>query len=52
MEEFRHTPLIPISEKAMADYRRRLEEYHRGGLFFEVKKDTLLNYGEGYFVFC
>ncbi len=44
VEEFRHTPLIPISEKRMAEHKEKLEAYHRGGLYFEVKKETIANY--------
>jgi len=44
IEEFRHTPLIPISEKIMEEHKKKLEEYHRGGLYFEVKKETVANY--------
>lgn len=29
IEEFRHTPLIPIADSAMRKYKEMLEEYHR-----------------------
>eukprot|EP01017_Pseudomicrothorax_dubius_P042843 TRINITY_DN704_c0_g1_i16.p1 TRINITY_DN704_c0_g1~~TRINITY_DN704_c0_g1_i16.p1 ORF type:complete len:304 (-),score=70.71 TRINITY_DN704_c0_g1_i16:63-974(-) len=44
IEEFRNTPLIPISDKQMSDFQKRLENYHRGQFFFEVKKDTIYTY--------
>jgi len=44
VEEFRHTPLIPISERRMDEHKKKLEEYHRSGLYFEVKKETIANY--------
>jgi len=38
-EEFRHTPVIPISEKDLAEYKKKIEEANRKGYYFEVKKD-------------
>jgi hypothetical protein len=29
VEEFRNTPIIPISESAMKKHKEKLEEYHR-----------------------
>lgn len=37
IEEFRHTPLIPISEQAMQKHKEMLEEYHRRQFVFEIK---------------
>ena len=39
VEEFRHTPLIPISDRQMKDFNERVEMYHRKGFFFEIKKE-------------
>ncbi len=45
IEEFRHTPVIPISEKDLKDYKKKIEDKNRMGVFFEVKKQTLYYYG-------
>ena len=45
MEEFRNTPVIPISEKDLADHRRKVEEANRKGYYVEIKKDTIYFYG-------
>ena len=44
IEEFRHTPLIPVSQKQMKEFLERVLAYHRRGFFFEVKKETIMNY--------
>lgn len=44
IEEFRNTPLIPISDRAMRDHKEMLERYHRSGFMFEIKKEALINY--------
>lgn len=41
VEEFRHTPVIPISEKDLADYKKKVEEANRKGWYLEFKKDQL-----------
>ena len=41
VEEFRHTPVIPISEKDLADYKKKVEEANRRGYTFELKKDSI-----------
>ena len=46
MEDFRNTPLIPISEKLIKDYKDRLEKYHRKGVFLEVRKQSIANIGK------
>ena len=46
VEEFRHTPLIPISEKDLAEYKKKVEERNRKGYYVEIKKDTLYFYGK------
>lgn len=44
VEDFRHTPIIPISEKDIFEHRRKVEERNRQGYYFEIKKDTLYFY--------
>lgn len=46
VEEFRHTPIIPISEKDLVDYRKKIDERNRKGYYVEIKKDTLYFYGK------
>lgn len=43
LEDFRDTPLIPISEKLIKLHQEKVEKYHRKGVFLEVKKESLLN---------
>ena len=47
IEEFRHTPLVPIPEKDLKAYKKKIEDKNRQGVFFEVKKQTLYYYGIG-----
>ena len=44
VEDFRHTPLIPISEKDLALNKRKIEEANRKGYYVEIKKDTIYFY--------
>lgn len=44
VEDFRHTPLIPISEKDMTEYKKKIEERNRRGYYVEIKKDTIYFY--------
>ena len=44
VEDFRHTPIIPISEKDMAENKRKIAERNRKGYYVEIKKDTLYFY--------
>lgn len=44
VDEFRHTPVIPISEKDMLEYKKNVEERNRKGYYVEIKKDTLYFY--------
>lgn len=44
VEEFRHTPIIPISEKDLSDYKKSIDERNRKGYYVEIKKDTLYFY--------
>lgn len=46
VEEFRNTPVIPISEKDLGDHRRKVEEANRKGYYVEIKKDTIYFYGK------
>lgn len=46
VEEFRNTPVIPISEKELADHRKKVEESNRKGYYVEIKKDTIYFYGK------
>jgi len=46
VEEFRHTPIIPISEKDLALNKRKIEEANRKGYYVEIKKDTLYFYSK------
>ena len=50
MEEFRHTPIIPISKKDLADHKRKVEEANRKGYYVEIKKDTIYFYGKPTFI--
>ena len=44
IEDFRHTPIIPISEKEMQANKKRIEDKNRKGYYVEIKKDTLYFY--------
>jgi len=44
VEEFRHTPVIPISEKDLSDHRKKVDEANRKGYYVEIKKDTIYFY--------
>jgi hypothetical protein len=44
IDEFRHTPLIPINEKDLAEYKKKVDEKNRKGYYVEIKKDTLYFY--------
>jgi hypothetical protein len=37
--------LIPLSEKEMAENRKKIEDKNRKGYYVEIKKDTLYFYG-------
>lgn len=50
VEEFRHTPVIPISEKDLLDYKRKVDEKNRKGYYVEIKKDTIYFYGNDFSV--
>lgn len=43
IEQFRHTPLVPISESTMQRHKEMLERYHRKQFIFEVKKQSVVN---------
>ena len=44
VEDFRNTPLIPISEKDIQENKRKIEERNRKGYYVEIKKDTIYFY--------
>jgi len=44
VEEFRHTPIIPISEKDLLKYKVEVEEKNRKGYYVEIRKDTIYFY--------
>ena len=52
VEDFRHTPIIPISEKELAEHKRKIEEANRKGWYLEIKKDTLYYWGIAIFTVC
>jgi hypothetical protein len=51
VEEFRHTPVVPISDKDLKEFRNKIEEKNRMRVYFEIKKHTLYHYIFGVF-FC
>jgi len=51
VEEFRHTPVVPITEKDLKDFRNKIEEKNRMKVYFEIKKHTLYHYLFG-IMFC
>lgn len=44
VDEFRHTPIIPISDKDLRENQRKIEEKNRKGYYVEIKKDTIYFY--------
>ena len=44
VEEFRHTPIIPISERDLLKYKQEVEEKNRKGYYVEIRKDTIYFY--------
>ena len=44
VDDFRNTPVIPISEKDLIDHRKKVEEANRKGYYVEIKKDTIYFY--------
>ena len=44
IEEFRHTPLIPVSEKDLLKYKESVEQKNRKGYYVEIRKDTIVFY--------
>ena len=44
VEDFRHTPIIPVSEKELLKYKQSVEEKNRKGYYVEIKKDTIYYY--------
>jgi len=44
VEEFRNTPIIPISEKELFKYKQDVEQKNRKGYYVEIRKDTIYFY--------
>lgn len=44
IDDFRNTPVIPISEKDILENKRKIEERNRKGYYVEIKKDTIYFY--------
>lgn len=44
IEDFRHTPVIPVSDAEIKRWKDRMAEYHKNVFFFEIKKETIFNY--------
>ncbi len=44
IEDFRHTPVIPVSDAEIRRWQDRMASYHKNIFFFEVKKETIFNY--------
>lgn len=44
VEEFRHTPIIPISERDLLKYKEEVEAKNRKGYYVEIRKDTIYFY--------
>ena len=44
LEDFRHTPLIPISDKEKKAFQDRLDKHHRSALYFEISPETIFQY--------
>ncbi len=44
VEEFRHTPIIPISDKDLRENKAKIDERNRKGYYVEIKKDTIYFY--------
>jgi len=51
VEEFRHTPVIPISEKDLLELQKKKDARNRQGYFIEIKKDTVYYYGITFLIF-
>lgn len=41
----RHTPLIPISDRAMREFQKRLEVYHLKRHQFAIKRESVFGAG-------
>jgi hypothetical protein len=46
IEEFRHTPIIPISEKELLAHKKKIDDKNRQGYYVEIKKDTIYFYSK------
>ena len=44
IEEFRHTPLIPVSDRLLKEFSDKIDRHHRSALYFEVGADSIAQY--------
>ena len=44
VDDFRYTPIIPISEKDLKEHQKKIDEKNRKGYYVEIKKDTIYFY--------
>lgn len=44
VEDFRHTPIIPLSDKELSDFQKKRDALNRQGYFVEIKKETIYYY--------
>lgn len=51
VEEFRHTPLIPISERDLLKHKQEIEQKNRKGYYVEIRKDTIYFYTIAFLTF-
>ena len=47
VEDFRHTPIIPISDKDIFDNKKMIANRNRKGYYVEIKKETIYFYTIG-----
>lgn len=51
VDEFRHTPVIPIPEKDLKELQKKIDARNRKGYFVEIKKDSMYYYAITAFLF-
>lgn len=44
VEDFRNTPIIPVSDKEIMEHKKKIEEKNRKGYYVEIKKETIYFY--------
>ena len=44
VEDFRHTAIIPISERDILEHKKKIEEKNRKGYYVEIRRDTIYFY--------